>query len=136
MPPAAATPSATRTSRSCCAPGIHVITTVNVQHLESLYDEVERATGVKVKERLPDSVLAEADQIVNVDVSTEDLLERLKAGKVYPPDRAERALENFFTPAQPDPAARDHADRDRPPDRPPRPPRRGRPGARCRPPSG
>jgi two-component system sensor histidine kinase KdpD len=77
--------------------GIHVITTVNVQHLESLYDEIERITGVKVKERLPDSVLGEADQIVNVDVSTEDLLERMKAGKVYPPDRAERALANFFT---------------------------------------
>ncbi len=77
--------------------GIHVITTVNVQHLESLYDEVERMTGVKVKERLPDGVLGEADQIVNVDVSAEDLLERLKAGKVYPPDRAERALANFFT---------------------------------------
>ena len=79
--------------------GIHVITTVNVQHLESLYDEVEHATGVKVKERLPDSVLAEADQIVNIDLSAEDLLERLKAGKVYPPERAERALENFFNPA-------------------------------------
>jgi two-component system sensor histidine kinase KdpD len=77
--------------------GIHVITTVNIQHLESLYDEVERATGVKVKERLPDRVLAEADQIVNIDVSAEDLLERLKSGKVYPPDRAERALANFFT---------------------------------------
>src|SRR5580704_13180394 len=77
--------------------GIHVITTVNVQHMESLYDEVERITGVKVKERLPDSVLGEADQIVNVDVSAEDLMERMKAGKVYPPDRAERALENFFT---------------------------------------
>jgi two-component system sensor histidine kinase KdpD len=79
--------------------GIHVITTVNVQHMESLYDRVERATGVKVKERLPDSVLAEADQIVNVDISAEDLLERLRAGKVYPPERAERALENFFTAA-------------------------------------
>lgn len=78
--------------------GIHVITTVNIQHLESLYDEVERATGVKVKERLPDSVLGEADQIVNVDISAEDLVERLKAGKVYPADRIERALENFFTP--------------------------------------
>ncbi len=77
--------------------GIHVITTVNVQHMESLYDEVERWTGVKVKERLPDRVLGEADQIVNVDVSAEDLLERLKAGKVYPPERAERALDNFFT---------------------------------------
>ncbi|WP_165227556.1 universal stress protein [Aquisphaera insulae] len=77
--------------------GIHVITTVNVQHLESLYDQVERFTGVKVKERLPDSVLAEADQIVNVDLSAEDLLERMRAGKVYPPERAERAMDNFFT---------------------------------------
>ena len=77
--------------------GIHVITTVNVQHLESLYDEIERSTGVKVKERLPDRVLAEADQIVNIDISTEDLLERLRTGKIYPPERAERALENFFT---------------------------------------
>lgn len=77
--------------------GIHVITTVNVQHLESLYDEVERMTGVKVKERLPDTVLGEADQIVNIDVSAEDLLDRLKAGKVYPPERAERAMGHFFT---------------------------------------
>jgi two-component system sensor histidine kinase KdpD len=77
--------------------GIHVITTVNIQHLESLYDEVERATGVKVKERLPDRVLGEADQIVNIDISAQDLLERMRAGKVYPPDRAERAMEHFFT---------------------------------------
>ncbi len=77
--------------------GIHVITTVNIQHLESLYDRVERAVGVKVKERVPDTVLAQADQIVNVDLPAEDLLERLKAGKVYPPERAERAMENFFT---------------------------------------
>ena len=79
--------------------GIHVITTVNVQHLESLYDEVERATGVQVKERLPDRVLAEADQIVNVDVSAEDLIERLNTGKIYPPERINAALENFFTPS-------------------------------------
>ena len=79
--------------------GIHVITTLNVQHLESLYDEVERATGVKVKEWLPDSVLADADQIVNIDISAEDLLERLRAGKVYPAERVDRALEHFFTPA-------------------------------------
>jgi two-component system, OmpR family, sensor histidine kinase KdpD len=77
--------------------GIHVITTVNIQHLESLYDVVERATGVKVKERVPDSVLADADQIVNVDLPAEDLIERLRAGKVYPPERAERAMANFFT---------------------------------------
>lgn len=79
--------------------GIHVITTVNVQHFESLYDEIERATGVKVKERFPDRVLAQADQIVNVDVSVEDLIERLKLGKIYPPERVNTSLANFFTPA-------------------------------------
>ena len=78
--------------------GIHVITTVNVQHLESLYDEIERATNVRVKERLPDRVLGEADQIVNVDISVEDLIERLNTGKVYPADRINTALENFFRP--------------------------------------
>ena len=79
--------------------GIHVITTVNIQHFESLYDEIERATGVKVKERFPDRVLAEADQIVNVDVSVEDLIERLKTGKIYPQERINASLEHFFTPA-------------------------------------
>ena len=77
--------------------GIHVITTMNVQHLESLYDMIERFAGVKVKERVPDYVLAQADQIVNVDLPAEDLQERLRGGKVYPADRVERALANFFT---------------------------------------
>src|SRR4051812_39293410 len=77
--------------------GVNVITTMNVQHLESLYDLIERSTGVKVKERVPDYVLAQADQIVNVDLSAEDLQDRLRAGQVYPPERAERALANFFT---------------------------------------
>ena len=78
--------------------GINVITTLNIQHLESLYDLVERHTGVKVKERIPDYMLGMADQIVNVDLSAEDLRERLAAGKVYPPERAKTALEHFFTP--------------------------------------
>jgi two-component system sensor histidine kinase KdpD len=78
------------------AAGIHVITTMNVQHLESLYNTVENAVGVKVRERLPDSVLAEADQIVDVDVSTEDLQKRLREGKIYPKERIETALINFF----------------------------------------
>jgi two-component system, OmpR family, sensor histidine kinase KdpD len=78
------------------AAGIHVITTMNVQHLESLYDTVEKAVGVKVRERLPDSVLADADQIVDVDLSTEDLRKRLEAGKIYPKERIEAALTNFF----------------------------------------
>jgi two-component system sensor histidine kinase KdpD len=77
--------------------GINVITTLNIQHLESLYDLVERATAVKVKERIPDYVLGMADQLVNVDLSAEDLRERLAAGKIYPVERIERALANFFT---------------------------------------
>ena len=79
--------------------GIHVISTLNIQHLESLYDTVEKSTGVKVRERLPDSVLAEADQIVNVDLATEDLRKRLEEGKVYTPERIEIALEHFFKPS-------------------------------------
>ena len=66
------------------AAGIHVITTVNVQHLESLYNTVERGLGVSVRERLPDNVLAEAEEIINVDLSTEDLQQRLREGKNYP----------------------------------------------------
>lgn len=81
------------------AAGIHVISALNVQHLESLYNTVERLLGVKVRERLPDSVLAEADVVVNVDLAAEDLQRRLKEGKVYPKDRAASALENFFTPS-------------------------------------
>src|SRR6516164_3742890 len=77
--------------------GINVISTLNIQHLESLYDMVERAIGVKVKERVPDYVLGMADQLVNVDVSAEDLRERLQAGKVYPLERIDTALQNFFT---------------------------------------
>lgn len=78
------------------AAGIHVISTLNVQHLESLYETVERATGVKVRERIPDRVVAEADQLVNVDVTTEDLRARLAEGKVYTTDRIDLALTHFF----------------------------------------
>lgn len=77
--------------------GINVISTLNIQHLESLYDLVEKSIGVKVKERVPDYVLGMADQLVNVDVSAEDLRERLQAGKVYPKERIDTALDNFFT---------------------------------------
>jgi two-component system, OmpR family, sensor histidine kinase KdpD len=77
--------------------GISVITTMNVQHLESLYEMVEKFTGVKVKERVPDYVLAQAHQVVNVDLPAEDLQERMRTGKIYPTERIERALSNFFT---------------------------------------
>jgi two-component system, OmpR family, sensor histidine kinase KdpD len=79
--------------------GIHVISTLNVQHLESLYNVVESAVGVKVRERLPDSILAEADEIVDVDLATADLRKRLEEGKVYPAERIESAMANFFTPS-------------------------------------
>jgi two-component system sensor histidine kinase KdpD len=79
------------------ANGINVISTLNVQHLESLYDIIEQFAGVKVKERVPDYVLGLADQIVNVDLSAEDLQDRLRAGKVYPSERVQSALTNFFT---------------------------------------
>jgi two-component system sensor histidine kinase KdpD len=78
------------------AAGIHVITTMNVQHLESLYNVVEKTVMVKVRERLPDSVLADADQIVNIDLTPEDLQERLREGKVYPAERISTAFDNFF----------------------------------------
>jgi two-component system, OmpR family, sensor histidine kinase KdpD len=78
------------------AAGINVISTLNVQHLESLYDTVEALIGVRVHERLPDSVLAEADEVVNVDLAPEDLQQRLREGKVYPRERVPTALENFF----------------------------------------
>jgi two-component system sensor histidine kinase KdpD len=77
--------------------GINVISTVNIQHLESLYNFVEESTGVRVKERVPDEVLTKADQIVNIDLPAEDLQERLQAGKIYPKERIEAALANFFT---------------------------------------
>jgi two-component system sensor histidine kinase KdpD len=81
------------------AAGIHVISTLNVQHLESLYNIVENAVGVKVRERIPDSILAEADEIVDVDLATADLRQRLEEGKIYPTERVETALANFFTPS-------------------------------------
>jgi two-component system, OmpR family, sensor histidine kinase KdpD len=76
--------------------GIHVISTLNIQHLESLYETVELATSVKVRERVPDRVAMQADQLVNVDIATEDLLQRLKEGKVYLAGKTESALSNFF----------------------------------------
>ena len=78
------------------AAGIHVISTLNIQHLESLYDTVEALVGIKVHERLPDSMLAEADEVVNVDLAPEDLQRRLREGKIYSLERVPTALENFF----------------------------------------
>ena len=80
------------------AAGISVMTTVNIQHVESLFDVVTRATGVDVRERVPDRLLRQADAIVNVDLPSEELIQRLREGKIYPADRITPALENFFRP--------------------------------------
>lgn len=77
--------------------GINVISTMNIQHLESVNDLVARLTGVRVKERVPDKVLLEADEVILVDVTPEVLQERLKAGKIYPKAKIEQSLSNFFS---------------------------------------
>jgi two-component system sensor histidine kinase KdpD len=78
--------------------GIDVYTTLNIQHIESLNDVVAQITGVKVRETVPDTVLEEADDIEVVDLPPEELLKRLREGKVYVPDQAARAVEQFFRP--------------------------------------
>jgi two-component system sensor histidine kinase KdpD len=76
--------------------GITVISTVNIQHLESLADIVENITGVHVRERVPDRVVDEADEVELIDMSPHALRQRMRHGNIYPPERAERALESFF----------------------------------------
>ncbi|HEX7484987.1 MAG TPA: hypothetical protein VF332_02465 [Vicinamibacterales bacterium] len=76
--------------------GIDVVTTMNVQHLESLNDQIWQSTGVRVRETIPDWVLKQADEVVMVDLTPRALLNRLARGVVYPPDRARAARENFF----------------------------------------
>ena len=76
--------------------GINVISAVNIQHIESINEEVQGISGIEVKERIPDSVLEEADEVVNIDLTAEELITRLKAGKIYKPDKVALALNNFF----------------------------------------
>lgn len=78
------------------AAGINVYSTVNIQHLESLNDLVARITGVVVRERIPDRLLEEADQVVVIDVTPETLEERLKDGKIYALEKVDQSLQNFF----------------------------------------
>lgn len=76
--------------------GINVISAVNVQHIEGLNEEVKKITGIEVSERIPDRVVAMADEVVNIDLSADDLVNRLKDGKIYPSDKIQAALANFF----------------------------------------
>ena len=77
--------------------GITVLSTVNIQHIESLNDTVRQVTGVSVHETVPDWVIEEADQVELIDMAPEALIQRMRHGNIYPPDQAKRALENFFT---------------------------------------
>jgi two-component system sensor histidine kinase KdpD len=77
--------------------GIDVLTSMNVQHVESLNDQVWQVTGIRVRETVPDWVVQEADEVVMVDVTPRALLHRLARGVVYSPDKAQRAMEHFFT---------------------------------------
>jgi len=76
--------------------GINVISAVNIQHIESLNDVVKTITGIEVSERIPDKVLKMADEVVNIDMTADELIDRLKAGKIYSPEKVETALNNFF----------------------------------------
>jgi len=76
--------------------GINVISAVNIQHIESLNEDVKRITGIDVQERVPDNVLRLADEVVNIDLTSEDLISRLKEGKIYTQDKIQTALANFF----------------------------------------
>lgn len=76
--------------------GINVLSAVNIQHIESLNDEIKAMVGIDVRERIPDRVLQEADEVVNIDLTAEELVERLKAGKIYAKDKIQTALDNFF----------------------------------------
>ncbi len=76
--------------------GISVISAVNIQHIESLNEEVGRIAGIEVKERVPDRVLQQADEVVNIDLTADDLIDRLKGGKIYSADKIAIALSNFF----------------------------------------
>ena len=77
--------------------GINVISAVNIQHIESLNEEVRAITGIDVKERVPDSIIAKADEVVNIDLTADELVTRLKEGKIYHADKIQTALSNFFT---------------------------------------
>jgi two-component system sensor histidine kinase KdpD len=76
--------------------GINVISAVNIQHIESLNEEIKTITGIEVKERIPDSVLTQADEVVNIDLTADELIARLKEGKIYKEDKITAALSNFF----------------------------------------
>lgn len=76
--------------------GINVISAVNIQHIESLNEDVKGIAGIEVKERIPDKVLQDADEVVNIDLTAEELINRLKAGKIYRPEKIQLALNNFF----------------------------------------
>ena len=78
--------------------GIDVLTAVNIQHIESINSEVKKITGIEVRERIPDKILQVADEVVNIDLTAEELIARLKEGRIYDPAKVQQAMANFFQP--------------------------------------
>lgn len=78
--------------------GINVISAVNIQHIESLNGQIQKITGIEVKERVPDRIIQMADEVVNIDMTADELITRLREGKIYHPSKIETALRNFFQP--------------------------------------
>ena len=107
--PARATRSDGRTSRSCSTPGIDVISTLNIQHLESVNDVVERITGIAQRETIPDAIVRKADQIELVDMTPEALRRRMAHGNIYKPEKIDAALGELLPSRQPRRAPRARA---------------------------
>ena len=80
--------------------GIDVITAINIQHIESINEDVRQITGIEVKERVPDKLLQIADEVVNIDLTANELITRLKEGKIYDHEKVQQALQNFFQPGK------------------------------------
>ncbi len=78
--------------------GINVISAINIQHIESINEDVKSITGIEVKERVPDKLLQLADEVVNIDLTADELITRLKEGKIYDSSKVQQALQNFFKP--------------------------------------
>ena len=90
--------------------GVSVISAINIQHIEGVNEQVQEITGIEVHERVPDSVLAMADEVVNIDLTADELIARLKAGKIYKPEKVPTALNNFFPAGEHPPVARTGAE--------------------------
>ena len=90
--------------------GVSVISAINIQHIEGVNEQVQEITGIEVHERVPDSVLAMADEVVNIDLTADELIARLKAGKIYKPEKGPHGAQQLFPAGEHPPVARTGAE--------------------------